>query len=340
MFANYDIGLDLGTASVLVYVKGKGIVLREPSVVAIDKTTGKALAFGSEAQNMIGRTPTNIIAVRPLRDGVISDYGVTQRMIKEYIDKISGFRLRKPRLVVCVPCNITEVEERAVFDAGMQAGARNVFLIEEPLAAAIGAGLDIYRPSGNMVVDIGGGTTDIAVISLNGIVESTSLKIAGSDFDEALIKYVKTKHKILIGDRTAEDLKIKIGSVYPQKEEREEEAKGRCLITGLPKTFTISSSEVLEAFSEAAAAICEEVHSVLERTPPELMGDIAQNGIVLTGGGSLLYGFDKLICARTGIYTRVAEDPVSCVAIGTGKSLDDIANLQAGIMRTSRKNYL
>jgi len=340
MFANYDIGLDLGTASVLVYVKGKGIVLREPSVVAIDKNTGKALAFGTEAQNMIGRTPANIIAVRPLRDGVISDYGVTMRMIKEYIDKVSGFRFRKPRLVVCVPCDITEVEERAVFDAGMQAGARNVYLIEEPLAAAIGAGLDIYRPSGNMVVDIGGGTTDIAVISLNGIVESTSLKIAGSEFDEALIKYVKAKHKILIGDRTAEELKIRIGGVYPMKEEREEEAKGRCLITGLPKTFTITSSEVLEAFEEVSSAIVEEVHSVLERTPPELVGDISQNGIVLTGGGSLLYGFDKLICARTGIYARLAEDPVTCVAVGTGKSLDDIANLQTGVMRTSRKVYL
>ena len=340
MFGSLDIGLDLGTATVLLYVKGQGIVLREPSVVAIDKNTGRALAFGTDAQNMIGRTPGNILAVRPLRDGVISDYGVTQQMIKHYLDKVSGFRLRKPRLVVCVPCNITEVEERAVFDAGTQGGARNVYLIEEPLAAAIGAGLDIYRPCGNMVVDIGGGTTDIAVVSLNGIVEASSLKIAGDEFNEAVIKYVKAKHKILIGDRTAEDLKIRLGCVYPMPSQREEEAKGRCLVTGLPKTFTISNAEMLEAFEEVAADICEEVHNVLERTPPELVGDIAQNGIVLTGGGSQLYGFDKLITAKTGIFCRVADDPVSCVAIGTGKSLDDITNLQESMMRTSRKSYL
>ncbi len=340
MFGSFDIGLDLGTSTVLVYVKGKGIVLREPSVVAIDKNTGRALAFGTAAQEMIGRTPGNILAVHPLRDGVISDYGVTRQMIREYIDKVCGFRLRKPRLVVSVPCGITEVEERAVFDAGSQAGARNVYLIEEPLAAAIGAGLDIYRPVGSMVVDIGGGTTDVAVISLNGLVESSTIRTAGVAFNEALIKYVKNKHKILIGDRTAEDLKLSIGCVHPSAQEREEEAKGRCLVTGLPKSFTISSAEMLEAFEETAGIICDEVHNVLERTPPELVGDIAQNGILLTGGGSQLAGFDKLITVKTGIFARVADDPVDCVANGCGKSLDDIADLQDSIMRTNRKTYL
>ncbi len=335
-----DIGIDLGTASILVYVKGKGIVLREPSVVALNKDTGKMLAFGTEAQRMLGRTPGNIVAIRPLRDGVISDYEVTQRMIKEFIKKVCGFRIIKPRVVICVPSGITEVEERAVFDAGLQAGARQVHLIEEPVAAAIGAGIDIAKPNGNMIVDIGGGTTDIAVISLGGIVESCSIKIAGDRFDEAIIKYIRRKHNVLIGERTAEELKIRIGCVYPRPEEITLDVKGRCLMTGLPKVFMVSSSEIMEAFEEVSINIIEAIHSVLERTPPELVADISTNGITMTGGGSLVYGFDKLIASHTGIETNIAEDAVSCVAYGTGKSLENIALMQEGSINIARKRQI
>jgi rod shape-determining protein MreB len=339
MFSN-DIGIDLGTATVLVYVKGKGIVLSEPSVVALNKDTGKLLAIGSEAQRMLGRTPGNIVAIRPLRDGVISDYEVTQRMIKEFIKKVCGFRIIKPRVVICVPSSITEVEERAVFDAGLQAGARQVYLIEEPVAAAIGAGIDISRPNGNMIVDVGGGTTDIAIISLGGIVESCSIKIAGDKFDEAIIKYIRRKHNVLIGERTAEDLKIKIGCVYPRPEEVSMDVKGRCLMTGLPKVFMVSSSEMLEAFEEVTVNIIEAIHSVLERTPPELVADISTNGITMTGGGSLVYGFDKLISSHTGIETHVSDNAISCVAHGTGKALDNLAIMQEGSTNISRKRQL
>lgn len=335
-----DIGIDLGTATILVYVKGKGIVLREPSVVALNKDTGKLLAVGSEAQRMLGRTPGNIVAIRPLRDGVISDYEVTQRMIREFIKKVCGFHLMKPRVVISVPSCITEVEERAVFDAGLQAGARQVYLIEEPLSAAIGAGIDISKPVGNMIVDIGGGTTDIAVISLGGIVESSSIKIAGDKFDEAIIKYIRRKHNVLIGERTAEDLKIKIGCVYPRPEELSMEVKGRCLMTGLPKVFEVTSSEMLEAFEEVSVNIIETIHTVMERTPPELVADISTNGITMTGGGSLVYGFDKLISSHTGITTRIAEDAVSCVAMGTGKALDNLSVMQEGSINFSRKRQL
>jgi rod shape-determining protein MreB len=339
MFGN-DIGIDLGTATILVYVKGKGIVLREPSVVALNKDTGRMLSVGTEAQRMLGRTPGNIIAIRPLRDGVISDYEVTQRMIREFIKKVLGFRIVKPRLVICVPSGITEVEERAVFDAGLQAGARQVYLIEEPVAAAIGAGIDISKPNGNMIVDIGGGTTDIAVISLGGIVESTSIKIAGDRFDEALIKYIRRKHNVLIGERTAEEIKMKIGCVYPRPEDIAMDVKGRCLMTGLPKVFVVSSSEVLEAFEEVSVNIIEAIHSVMEHTPPELVADISTNGIVMTGGGSLVSGFDKLVTARTGIPTVVAEDAIQCVAKGTGKSLDSVADMQDGTMNLSRRKQI
>lgn len=339
MFSN-DIGIDLGTATVLVYVKGKGIVLSEPSVVALNKDTGKLLAIGSEAQRMLGRTPGTIVAIRPLRDGVISDYEVTQRMIKEFIKKVCGFRIIKPRVVICVPSSITEVEERAVFDAGLQAGARQVYLIEEPVAAAIGAGIDISRPNGNMIVDVGGGTTDIAIISLGGIVESCSIKIAGDKFDEAIIKYIRRKHNVLIGERTAEDLKIKIGCVYPRPEEVSMDVKGRCLMTGLPKVFMVSSSEMLEAFEEVTVNIIEAIHSVLERTPPELVADISTNGITMTGGGSLVYGFDKLISSHTGIETHVSDNAISCVAHGTGKALDNLAIMQEGSTNISRKRQL
>ena len=335
-----DIGIDLGTATILVYIKGKGIVLREPSVVALNKENGKLLAVGSEAQRMLGRTPGNIVAIRPLRDGVISDYEVTQRMIKEFIKKVCGFRLMKPRIVICVPSGITEVEERAVFDAGLQAGARQVYLIEEPVAAAIGAGIDISKPNGNMIVDIGGGTTDIAVISLGGIVESASIKIAGDRFDEAIIRYIKRKHNVLIGERTAEELKIKIGCVYPRPEEIAMDVKGRCLMTGLPKVFMVTSTEILEAFEEVTINIIEAVHSVLEHTPPELVSDISTNGITLTGGGSLVYGFDKLLSSHTGIEAHIADDAVSCVAYGTGKALDNLSMMQEGTINISRKRQI
>ena len=335
-----DIGIDLGTATVLVYLKGKGIVLNEPSVVAVDRVTGKLIAVGSEAQETLGRTPGNIVAIRPLREGVISDYEMTECMIKEFIRKVQGFRLFKPNVVICVPSIITEVEERAVIDAGTQAGAKRVFLIEEPVAAAIGAGLDISRPNGNLVADIGGGTTDIAVISLGGIVESTSIKIAGDKFDEAIIKYVRRKHNALIGERTAEQVKKTIGCVYPRSEEEIMEVKGRCLMTGLPRTFTVSSTEVLEALEEVSSAIVEAIHSVLERTPPELTGDISSNGIVMTGGGSLICGFDKLVASKTGIPTRVADEAVSCVAYGTGNCLENLSRMQDGTINLSRQRQL
>lgn len=335
-----DIGMDLGTASVLIFVKGKGVVLREPSVVALDKNTGRLLKVGDEAQKMLGRTPGNIVAIRPLREGVISDYDMTERMIREFLKKLTGFRLFKPRLIICVPSGITEVEERAVIDAGIQAGARRVYLIEEPVAAAIGAGIDIAKPDGHMVVDIGGGTTDIAVISLSGIVESTSIKVAGDLFDEAVVKYIRRKHNVLVGDRTAEELKIRIGCVYPREEELEAEVKGRDLMTGLPRVFTVTSNEMLEAFDEVSSRIVEAIHSVLERTPPELVADISTNGIIMTGGGSLVYGFDKLIEEKTGIETHVADDAISCVAFGTGKSLDWISDMQDGTMNLSRRKQM
>ena len=332
-----DIGMDLGTASILVYVKGKGIALCEPSVVAIDVNTNKIKAVGADAQKMLGRTPGNIIAVRPLREGVISDYVMTEKMIKEFIKKVLGFRLFKPNIVVCIPSIITEVEERAVTDACLQAGAKRVFLIEEPVAAAIGAGIDISKPDGNMVVDIGGGTADIAVISLGGIVESTSIKIGGDKFDEAIVKYIRKKHNVLIGERTAEEIKINIGCVYPRPEDISTTVKGRCLLTGLPKTFEVSSEEIREAFEDVAAKILEATHSVLERTAPELVGDISTNGIVMTGGGSLVYGFDKLIEEKTGIPTRVADDAISCVDYGTGKSLENIQMMSDGALVSNRR---
>jgi len=335
-----DIGIDLGTASILVYIKDKGVVLREPSVVAIDKNSGRLLKVGADAQAMLGRTPGNIIAIRPLREGVISDYDMTERMLREFIRKVTTIRLTKPRVIICVPSGITEVEERAVIDAGIQAGARKVYLIEEPLAAAIGAGIDITKPDGHMVVDIGGGTTDIAVISLSGIVESASIKIAGDQFDEAVVKYIRKKHNVLIGDRTAEELKIAIGCVYPREEDITMEIKGRCLMTGLPKVFNVSSSEMNDAFEEPAARILEAIHSVLERTPPELVADISTNGIVMTGGGSLIWGFDQLIEKHTGIETHVADDAISCVAYGTGKSLAWLGDLQDGTINISRNKQM
>ena len=335
-----DIGIDLGTASVLVYVKGKGVVLNEPSVVAMDKNTGKLLKVGAEAQAMLGRTPGNIVAIRPLREGVISDYDMTEKMLREFILKVTGFQLFKPRVLICVPSGITEVEERAVIDAGIQAGARKAYLIEEPVAAAIGAGIDIAKPDGHMIVDIGGGTADIAVISLSGVVESASIKIAGDQLNESIVKYMRRKHNLLVGERTAEDMKIKIGCVFPREEELTMDVKGRCLLTGLPRVVTVSSAEMMDAFEEPVERIVEAVHSVLERTPPELVADISTNGIMMTGGGSLVSGFDKLISARTGIQTFIADDAISCVAIGTGKSLDELNNMQDGTMNLSRRKQM
>lgn len=332
-----DIGIDLGTASVLVYIKGKGIVLKEPSVVAIDKNTNKVLAVGEEARRMLGRTPGNIVAIRPLRDGVISDFEITQKMLKHFINKAIGKMFFKPRIIVCVPSGVTEVEKKAVIDASNQAGARKTYLIEEPIAAAIGAELDISKPTGNMVIDIGGGTTDIAVISLGGIVVSKSIKIAGDKFDEAIIKYIRKKHNMMIGERTAEDLKIRIGTAFPREKEVFMEVRGRNLISGLPRTIKISSTEMLEALEEPVTAIADAVHSVLERTPPELSSDLSNKGIIMTGGGSLLYGLDKLINQRTGIPVKVAEDAVSCVAIGTGKALESIDILENGLITEDDK---
>ena len=335
-----DIGIDLGTASVLVYVKNKGIVLNEPSVVAMDKNTGKLLKVGEEARQMLGRTPGNIVAIRPLREGVISDYDMTERMLKEFLRKVAGFMVFKPRVIICVPSGITEVEERAVVDAGIQSGCRRVYLIEEPVAAAIGAGIDITKPDGHMVVDIGGGTSDIAVISLSGIVESASIKVAGDQFNEAVVKYMRRKHNIRVGEGTAEKMKIAIGCVYPKEEETFMDVKGRCLLTGLPKTITVSSAEMLEAFEEPTESILESIHAVLERTPPELVADVSTNGIMMTGGGSLVSGFDKLITSRTGISTTVAENAIACVAEGTGRSLDMITDMQEGTINLSRRRQV
>ena len=333
-----DIGIDLGTATVLVYVKGRGIVLKEPSVVAIDTNTERILKVGREAQQMLGRTPGNITAIRPLREGVISQYDVTLRMIQHFIKRACGNTLFfKPRVIICVPSGITEVEERAVVDAATQAGAKRTYLIEEPVAAAIGAGIDISQPNGHMVVDIGGGTTDIAVTSLGGVVVSESIKVAGDKFDEAIIRYVRKKHNVLIGERTAEEIKIKVGSVWPRDEQRIIEVKGRCLLQGLPRVVRISSAEIPSALEEPIKAIVEAVCTVIERTPPELIGDVLSNGIVMTGGGSLLYGLDKLIANVTGIKTRVAEKAVSCVAIGTGMALDNISALPEGTINLSRQ---
>ncbi len=322
--ASSDIGIDLGTASVLVYVKGKGVVLREPSVVAYDRDADRIKAIGEEARLMLGRTPGNIVAVRPLRHGVVSDSTITEKMLKYFIQKAVGksFFGRRPRISVCVPSGVTEVEKKAVEYATYQAGARDVYIIEEPVAAAIGAGIDISRPCGNMIVDIGGGTSDIAVISLEGTVVGTSIKVAGDDFDDAIVRFMRKRHNLLIGERTAEDIKINIGTCYKRPENITMDIRGRNLVTGLPKTVTVSSDETEEALREVTAQIVDAVHSVLEKTPPELAADIADRGIVLTGGGALLHGLEELIEENTGITTMTAEEPLTAVAIGTGKYIE------------------
>lgn len=331
-----NIGIDLGTASVIVYVEGKGILLKEPSVVAVDTNTDLIVKIGKDAQAMLGRNPENIEVVRPLKEGVISRYDVTQKMIQYFIRQACGNAIFPPKVVICIPTGITEVEERAVIDAGTQAGARKTYLIEEPVAAAMGAGIDISSPIGHMIVDIGGGTTDVAVISLGGVVVSESTKIAGDKFDEAIMSYVRRKYNVIIGERTAEFVKVKIGAVYEHGDARTLEIKGRCRIQGLPKVVTLSSKEMLEAMMEPISAVLDTVCSVIEKTPPELVGDILKNGIVMTGGGSLLYGLDKLIEEITGIKTYVAKDPIMCVAMGTGKILGILDNMPEGTLDLSK----
>ena len=324
-----DIGVDLGTANVLVYIKGKGVVLREPSVVAIDRDSNKVLAIGEEARKMLGRTPGNIVAIRPLREGVIADYDTTESMLRHFIEKVAGRSfIFKPRIMVCIPSGVTTVEKRAVLEAAVQAGARKTYLIEEPLAAALGAGLDISEPYGAMVVDIGGGTTDVAVISLGGIVASESLRIGGDKFDDAIVRYVKKEYNMMIGERTAEEIKMNIGTATRGRREGSMEVRGRDLLSGLPKTVRMSAVETGEALNEPVEAIVQCVKAVLEITPPELAADIMDRGIVMTGGGALLYALDELIQKETGIPTYLAEDPLSCVALGTGKALESIENLE------------
>lgn len=324
-----EMGIDLGTANVLVYLKGKGVVIDEPSVVAINTDTDEILAVGEEAKQMIGRTPCNIIAVKPLKNGVISNYSITEKMLKYFIRKACGSsRFSKSKIMISVPSGITEVEKRAIIEAATQAGGKAVYLIEEPIAAAIGAGLDITKPDGIMVIDIGGGTTDVAVIALGGIVASKLLTTAGDDFDDAIIKYIRKEYNLYIGERTAEEIKMTLGSAYPREEVVSMECSGRDLVSGLPNTIKVTSTEILEALEESLQLICGAVHEVLEQTPPELSADISTTGIVINGGGALLYGIDKRIERHTGIKVILAEDPRSCVAIGTGKALDSIHTLE------------
>jgi len=324
-----ELGIDLGTANIVVYLRGKGIVLREPSVVAISTKNKKVLAIGEEARLMLGRTPGHIVAIRPMSDGVIADYTTTEKMLEHLIAKVCGRRrFLKPRVLVCVPSGVTNVERRAVIQAAREAGAGEAYTIEEPMAAAIGAGLPISMPGGNMVVDIGGGTTDVAVISLEGIVISRSVRVGGNKMDEVIMRYIRSQYNLMIGDRTAEEIKIKVGSAYPLEKELEMEVRGRDLIAGLPKTIRVTSEEIRDALQEPVNAIVERVRSVLEETPPELAADIIERGITLTGGGALLRGIDKLLESVTDIQVQVADDPLSCVAIGTGRALEEFAAIR------------
>ncbi len=339
---SYDLGIDLGTANVLIYVDGKGIVVREPSVVAVDKNTGKVLQVGAAARNMLGRTPGNVVAMHPLKDGVISDHEMTVKMLQSLFREASKSSLftPKPRVVICVPSGVTEVEERTVINAAIDAGARRVYLIEEPLAAAMGAGIDIRGPSGQMVVDIGCGTTDVAVLSLNGVAASSSIKVAGSAFDDAIGRYVRREHGVVIGQVTAEDVKIQIGSVYPRPENVSMNVKGRDAKTGMPRELTLLSMDICRVLNRLGRQIADEVLSVLEETSPELVSDIAENGITLTGGGSQIWGMDKLLTERTGIVCTLADDPDSCVAYGCGKSLAWINHMQEGPINIARKRIM
>jgi len=343
MFYGEDIGIDLGTASVLVFRKGKGIVLHEPSVVAIDKNTNKVIAVGEEARQMLGRTPGHIVAVRPLKEGVIADYDTTEKMLSYFIRKVVGRRLFfKPRVVVCIPTGATDVEERAVRQATLASGARQAFIVEEPLAAALGAGINISEATGSMVVDVGGGTSDIAVLSLGGIVCNSSLRVGGDKFDEAIIRYVRREYNLMIGERTAEEIKIRVGTAYVTEtsKNRTMDVRGRDLLTGLPKTISISSYESWEALQEPVQAVVEGVKKVLEITPPELAADIVDNGIVMTGGGSLLNGLDVLLSKETNLPIHIADDAISCVAMGTGKVLNELSVLNNNIRGQGARRVL
>jgi rod shape-determining protein MreB len=335
-----DMAVDMGTSETLIFAQDKGVVLREPTVVAVDKYTGQMLKTGQEAQKMLGRTPANIVAIHPITSGVINDYDMTAQMLKEFLNRNTSFSLFKPRLLMCVPSSITGVEERAVCDAAIEAGARKVYLLETAVATAMGAGIDISQPDGHMVIDIGSGTTEVAVVSLGGVVECQSIKTAGDSFDEAIVRYVRRKHNVLIGLRTAEELKRTIGCVMPNPEVGIEEIKGRDVVTGLPKTVKVSSSELIEVFKEPVLLIMEAIHNTLERTPPELVGDLSTNGIVMSGGGSLIYGLDKLIERSTGIRTVIVDDAVSCAAYGAGKMLNHLNSMQDGMLNFSRKRQM
>ena len=341
LFSN-DLGVDLGTSNVLIYSAGKGVVVREPSVVAVDKNTGKILQVGSAAKNMLGRTPGNVVAMHPLKDGVISDHEMTVKMLQIFFKSAgkSGLFTPKPRIIVCVPSGITEVEERTVINACIEAGARRVYLIEEPLAAALGAGLDLNNPNGHMVVDIGGGTTDVAVLSMNGVARSSSLEVAGIAMDEAIARYVRRKHGVIIGENTAEDIKIQIGCVYPRNEDISMIVRGRDAKNGTPRDLNLFSSEIYEVLRRPARQILEEVLSVLEDTSPELVADIATNGITLTGGGSQIWGMDLLVKERTGIECHLADDPQSCVALGCGKTLSWINHMNDGPINVAKNRAL
>ncbi len=342
LFSN-DIGIDLGTANTLVYVRGQGVVLCEPSVVAIDRATHQVLAVGEEAKRMLGRTPGNIIAVRPMKDGVIADFDITEAMLRYFIRKVHRKnRIISPRVVIAVPSGITEVEKRAVKDSAERAGARSpVYLVEEPIAAAIGVGLPIHEPAGNMIIDIGGGTTEIAVISLSGIVFAKSIRIGGDEFDEAIITHLKKTYNLMIGERTAEEIKIRIGSAYPLEEEMTLEVKGRDILAGLPKTVTVTSEEIREALAEPISTILEAVRIALERTPPELSADLIDRGLILAGGGALLRGLDKLVSEETGLPVHIADDPLTAIALGTGRYLNDFQLLKKLSLNTNQtKEYL
>ena len=334
-----DIGIDLGTANTLVYLKGKGIILREPSVVAVNKQEGKILKVGNEAKEMIGRTPGNVVAIRPLKDGVIADFDSTQAMMKYFIKKAYHSAFFKPNVVVCIPYGVTEVERRAVEEAVMQAGGKNAYLIEEPMAAAIGAGLPVAEPTGSMVVDIGGGTSEVAVISYGGIVASKSLRIAGDELDDDIVDYIKKEYNLMVGERTAEEIKVAIGSAYEYEGEGTVEVKGRDLISGLPRTITLSSKEIRGALSESIFAIVDAIKSTLEKTPPELAADVMNRGIVLTGGGALIRGLDVLIADETGIPVYVAENALDCVALGTGLALSAFEKAGQGILSSKTKKW-
>ena len=341
LFSN-DLGVDLGTANILIYAAGKGIVVREPAVVAVDKNTGKILQVGSAARNMLGRTPGNVVAMQPVKGGIISDHEMTVRMLQVLFRSAikSSLFTPKPRVVICVPSGVTEVEERTVINAAIEAGARRVYLIEEPLAAALGAGLDIKGPKGHMVVDIGGGTTDIAVLTLNGVAVSSSIKVAGEEFDEAIARHVRRRHGVVIGQVTAENIKMQIGCVYPRPEDVAMNVKGRDAKTGMPRDITLLASEIFEVLRRPARQIADEVLSVLEETSPELVSDISENGITLTGGGSQIWGMDKLLTERTGVQCTLADDPDSCVAYGCGKSLAWINHMQEGPINIARRRIM